>query len=45
MLLATGFATISQIASPCQIPCFVTVELTNVTSHDYVININNSWKY
>jgi len=24
---------------------FVTVELTNVTSQNYVININDPWKY
>jgi len=48
-LLATGFATVSQIANHCQIPrCitkFVTIELTNVTSQGYIININHMWKY
>jgi len=49
MLLATGFATVSQIAD-CIVKyhvtssSFVTVELTNVTSQDYVININDMWK-
>ena len=27
MLLATGFATVSQIANPCQIPCYIKVLL------------------
>jgi len=46
MLPATGLATISQIANPYQTPCciikFVTVELRNVTTQDYVININDT---
>jgi len=49
MLLVTGFATVSQIAIHYQLSCciikFVTVELTNVTSQDYVININDPWKH
>jgi len=40
MLLVTDIATISQIANHCQISCciisFVTLELTNGTSQDYV---------
>jgi len=49
MLLVTGFATVLQIANHCQIPgCiikFVTLELTNMTSQDYIINITDPWKY
>jgi len=44
MLLVTGFATVSQIANRCQFVAsqsFVALELTNVTSNDYVININD----
>jgi len=40
MLLMADFATVSQIANYCQIPfciiSFITFELTNVTSQDYV---------
>jgi len=47
MLLVAGFATVSQIANHCQLSrCiikFVEVELTNVTSQDYVINMNDPW--
>ena len=45
MLRVIGFVTVSQIANHCQISCvsksFVAVELTYVTSQDYVININD----
>jgi len=38
MLLATGCATVSQIANPRQLPCciikFCCIELTNMTSKD-----------
>jgi len=50
MLLVTGFATVSQIANHYQLYhaaslSFVTREIRIVTSHDYVININDPWKY
>ena len=49
MLLVTGFATVSQIANHCHLSCyiinFVTLELTSLTPQDYVICINEPWKY
>jgi len=49
MLLVAGFATVSQIVNHCQVPyCIInfgTVESTNMMSQDYVININDMWKY
>jgi len=45
----TSFAVVSQIANHCQISCcnmkFFTLELTNVTSQNYVTNIDDPWKY
>jgi len=49
MLPTTDFATVSQSANHCKYHVasqrFVTAELANVTSQDYVININDVWKY
>ena len=49
LVLMTVFATVSQIANHCKYhvasQSFVTVELTNVTSQDYAININDMGKY
>jgi len=49
MLLVTSFATVSQTANIVKyhvaLSSFAKPELTNVTSQDYVINVNDPWKY
>jgi len=50
MLPVTGFATVSQIAKSLSNimlhhKVLLQLSLKNVTSQDYVININDMWKY